>query len=312
MGCYFAPMEGITNYIYRNAHSKYFMPTDKYFTPFISPDRNHVFSEKGFKDVLPEKNKVKNLVPQLLTRSAEDFIWAAGELKVMGYEEVNLNLGCPSGTVVAKGKGSGFLKDAQELDRFFEEVFSHIDIKLSVKSRLGIHEPEEFPAILAVFNKYPISELILHPRVQKDLYRLPVRTEDFAQALKESRNPLVWNGDLNTTEDVSSIRHRFPEINTVMIGRGLVRDPALAGLLNGEKGVDKERLRSFHDEIYEECAQAFSSRRNAMLRMKELWWYMADLFEESEGHIKRIKKAADTRDFELAVESVFRDLELKK
>ena len=130
--------------------------------------------------------------------------------------------------------------------------------------------------------------------------------------MKESRNPLVWNGDLNSPEDVYTLGVRFPGVDTVMIGRGLVRNPALAGLLKGEGGVDKERLRSFHDEIYEECAQAFSSRRNAMLRMKELWWYMSDLFEESEGHIKRIKKATDTRDFELAVEAMFRDLELKK
>ena len=167
---YFAPMEGITVWQFRRLHRQFFGGVDRYFSPFLSPNQHHVFSKKELGDVLPEHNEGVPLVPQILTRRWEDFVWCAEELRAMGYREVNLNCGCPSGTVTAKGKGAGMLLDLPALDRFLEEVFSHVDVAVSVKTRLGLVEPEEFEAILAVYNRYPLSELVIHPRVQAELY----------------------------------------------------------------------------------------------------------------------------------------------
>ena len=311
MRLYFAPLEGVTNYIFRNAHSDIFSPADKYFSPFIAPDQNHVFSPKAFKDILPENNKVNNLVPQLLTHNSNDFVWAVNELKKLGYKEINLNLGCPSGTVFAKGKGSGFLKHPKELDIFFEEVFSQADIPISVKTRLGVESPDEFDELLEIYNKYPISELIIHPRVRLDYYKGDVRKETFSKAYSLSKNPVVWNGDIETPDHISEIETEFPNMQALMIGRGWVRNPALHRLVKGKAPLDKESLRDFHDRIYNECTQAFSSRKNAMLRMKELWWYFSEMFEDSASYMKKIKKATTPGDFDAAVDGFFRDLELK-
>lgn len=166
-------------------------------------------------------------MPQVMTRRAEDFLWAAEQVADMGYGEVNLNLGCPSGTVTAKGKGAGFLARPEELDAFFEAVFTKVTLPVSVKTRLGIREAEEFDRLLEIYNRYPISELMIHPRVQRDFYKNTVRLDAFAAALARSRNPVVYNGDLVTPKDCTAFTRRFPEVETVMIGRGLIADPAL-------------------------------------------------------------------------------------
>ena len=165
---YLAPMEGITTWVFRKAYHKYFRPMDKYFTPFLVPHTHKDFNFKEKNEILPEHNAGQNLVPQILTNNAEDFVRTANALKRYGYEEVNLNLGCPSGTVVSKGRGAGFLRHIEKLDRFFDEVFSSLEMKISVKTRIGIQEPGEFEEILEVYNRYPLSELIIHPRIRQD------------------------------------------------------------------------------------------------------------------------------------------------
>ena len=165
-----APLEGITTFICRNAHHQLFGGADRYFLPFFSPAAEHILTNRELRDLDPSNNTAPNLVPQVMTCRAEDFLWAAEQVRAMGYQEINLNLGCPSGTVAAKGKGSGFLGRPEELDRFLDEVFSRVKMPVSVKTRLGIREPEEFHQILEIFNRYPISDLTIHPRVQKEFY----------------------------------------------------------------------------------------------------------------------------------------------
>lgn len=147
MKYYLAPLEGITGYIFRNAHQKYFTSADKYFTPFLVPKPNtgKQFTAKELADILPEHNQGIYLVPQIMTNKAEDFVTMANALQEYGYQEINLNLGCPSKTVVSKGRGSGFLSDTEKLNRFFDFVFSHTNLKISVKTRIGLHDPDEFP-----------------------------------------------------------------------------------------------------------------------------------------------------------------------
>ena len=305
-----APMEGLTTVYYRQALHRWFGGVDRYYTPFLTPTQDHRFTKRELREVMPQHNLGLDTVPQLLTRSAADFLWAANELAAMGYGEVNLNLGCPSGTVVAKGKGSGFLGFPQELDRFLEDIFSHACCAISIKTRVGLLSPEEFPALLAIFRKYPLAQLIVHPRVQKDLYKNTPRLECFAAALLDSPFPVCYNGDLYTPEDIAALRAAFPLAERLMLGRGLAGDPALARRAKGGPPASKEELEGFVTQIYESYAAAFGSRRNAMLRMKEVWFYLIHLFEGGDRLSKAIKKARDPLAYEEAVGAVFRELPL--
>ena len=281
----FAPMEGLTGALYRQAHCRWFGGVDRYFIPFITPTQDHRFTKRELREILPEHNGGLTAVPQLLVRRAEDFLWAAGELAAMGYPEINLNLGCPSGTVVAKGKGSGFLGLPEELERFLDTVFDAAPCAVSIKTRLGLREPEEFGPLLALFQRYPLAELIVHPRVQKDMYKNTPRRAYFARALADSPFPVCYNGDLYTVPALEAFQAEFP-------------------------AAGREELRAFHDQVYEGYAGAFGSRRNAMLRMKEVWFYLIHLFGDSQRHAKAIRKARDTGEYESAVAAVFRELEL--
>lgn len=218
--CCFAPMEGITGYVYRNAHHALFPHVDLYVTPFLQPNQNHRFSSRERNDILPEHNKGITLIPQILTNRAEDFIWMAGELEALGYDEVNLNLGCPSGTVVSKYKGAGFLAKKEELDAFLDEVCSGIRIRLSVKTRLGMASPDEFEELLEIYNKYPLKELIIHPRVRSDFYKNTPDRAAFCRAVKASKNEVWYNGDIFTAGDWKEFRAGVPEVDCIMMGRG--------------------------------------------------------------------------------------------
>lgn len=306
----FAPLEGITSLWFRRAHLRWFGGVERYYTPFLSPTQDHVFPKRELREIAPEGNQGVPLVPQLLTRRADDFLWAAQALTDMGYEEVNLNLGCPSGTVTAKGKGAGFLAHPSELEAFLDEVFARCPIAISIKTRLGIADPEEFWPILELYNRYPVKELIIHPRVQKDQYRNHPRMELFCAAAPRSRAPVCYNGDLYTAAAVEAFRARCPEVGRVMLGRGLVGDPALARKLAGGPPAGKDELAGFLEEIYEGYTEGFGSRHSAMLRMKEIWYYLICLFRDGARHGKAIRKARDPAEYEARVAAVFRELEL--
>lgn len=208
----FAPMEGVTGYAFRRAHMRCFTPADRYYAPFFSPTSEHVMPPRVLRELDPERNRGVPLVPQLLCRDAGNFIWAAKGLADMGYGEVNLNLGCPSGTVAAKGKGSGFLAYPEELERFFERIFAEPDMpRISVKTRLGVEAPEEFAALMEIYSRFPASELIVHTRVRRDMYKLPARPDCFVAALT-FKGTLGYNGDLFSAADVRGITERYPRL----------------------------------------------------------------------------------------------------
>ena len=308
----FAPMEGITGSLFRRLHSSYFPGVDRYYTPFLSPTAEHRFTAREQREFYPEYNQGIHVIPQILTKVPEDFLWAAAELHAMGYDTVNLNLGCPSGTVTAKGKGSGMLADLQVLDRFLEKIFAKAPCPVSVKTRLGLEDPEEFGPILEIYNRYPMAELTVHPRVRRDLYRHPVRTEYFEKAVSASRNPVSYNGSIVTTADYAQCTERFPQVTAVMIGQGLVSDPFLAGRIRQGSVSNRTVLQDFTSHLLEGYAEQFGSRLNAVKRMKELWFYLIRLFRDSERHGKKILKARTAEEYEQAVAAVFRDLPLQE
>lgn len=305
MKFYYAPLEGVTGYIYRNAYHKYFTPLDKYFAPFIVANQQDKFKTRDLQDILPENNKGLTLIPQILSNQAKDFIHTSKMIKEFGYHEINLNLGCPSGTVVAKHRGSGFLAKPKELDECLEEIYSANITELSIKTRLGKDNPEEFYSLIEIFNKYPIKELIIHPRIQKDYYKNTPRWEIFKDAISLSKNPLCYNGDINSVQDYKELLNQFPSIDKIMLGRGLIKNPGLISEIQGGNPVEKDILREFHDEVYEGYKKVMSGDRNVLFKMKEIWFFMGSLFEDNEKCLKKIKKVERLYDYEEAVKSFF-------
>ncbi|EJT5938853.1 TPA: tRNA-dihydrouridine synthase family protein [Clostridium perfringens] len=312
MKYYLAPMEGITGFIYRNSYEKFFGGIDKYFAPFVVPNSSKSLKTKELRDVLPENNKGINLVPQILTNDSEGFILTAKKLKDLGYNEINLNLGCPSGTVVGKKRGAGFLAHREELDKFLEEIFKINHMKISIKTRLGMDKPEEFYELIKIYNKYPMEELIIHPRTRQDFYGNKPNLEVFKDAISLSKNPVCYNGDIFTLEDHNKLVEEFKEVDKIMLGRGILANPALMNEILNNEFMDKKVLKEFYDEIFSKYREVFNEDRNAMFRMKELWGYMIYMFSNNKKYAKKIKKAQKVVDYNQAVTSLFLEQDILK
>lgn len=293
---YAAPLEGITGYVWRIAHNRIFGGIDKYYTPFISPSSNYEFQTKELRDV----NKgEKNLVPQIIANNAEMFLWAARELGEMGYEEVNFNLGCPSGTVVSKGKGSGALRDLEKLDRMLDEIYTALpDMKVSIKTRIGINSPDEWPAILSVYERYPVYELTIHPRVKSQQYKGLASRSVFTETLANTNLQLVYNGDV-TEKDDEAFAYGCP----VMVGRGVIANPSFGREVRGGEPASKEELIRFHNELLEGYKEYMSGDMPLLHRMKELWHYYSAMFDVTDAQMKKIYKAKKLTEYMNAVNS---------
>lgn len=263
-------------------------------------------SKREINDILPENNAGLTLVPQILTNKSADFISTAEGIRKLGYEEINLNLGCPSGTVVAKGKGAGFLARPDELNSFLEDVFAKLSVKISIKTRIGKVDPEEFYELIEVFNRYPIEELTIHPRIQTDYYKNKPNWNVFKDAVTLSKNPICYNGDIFTIEDYENFTRNFPSVDTIMLGRGLIRNPFLIDHILNNAAFDIMKLKLFHDMIYEDYKKILFGDRNILFKMKELWIYMIELFPDSHKELKKIKKSQRLSDYETAVAALFR------
>lgn len=308
MKLYFAPLEGIAGYVFRNAFHKAFNPKiDKYFSPFISPGVNQPLTPKELRDIHPDNNKGMRLVPQILANNADDFLLAAGYIRELGYDEVNLNLGCPSGTVVAKKKGAGLLSEPDNLQMMLRKIYDKTDLKVSLKTRIGMESPEEFENLLEIYSQFPVEELIVHPRVRSDFYNNSPNMEAFnlaVEKLPENIN-LCYNGDILTKENYINLIDRYENIDAVMIGRGFLRNPFLAGEILGDDEHDMEKLKTFHDLLLEGYINVMSGERPVLFKMKELWCYMGDLFPGTEKQIKKIRKAEKLSVYEEIVKNFF-------
>ncbi len=334
MKFYFAPMEGVTGYTLRNVHHTCYPGVDAYFTPFIAPNQHHAVNPKEHRDVVQTNNEGVPIVPQVLTNKPELFLWAARELKEKyGYNEVNLNLGCPSKTVVSKHKGSGFLEDTEKLNRFFDEVFSSVEAassqsepgsleniypKISVKTRLGLDSVDEFADILQVYNQYSLSELIIHARVQKEFYKGEPHLDAFGDAVKETKHSLCYNGDIWTLEDYIRVRRLFPTVKKFMIGRPLMANPELVRELQAYESCaatgkewkayenSMEQLKVFHDRLLQGyLVQMNGDGNNVLFKMKELWGFMSRQFPKEERLIKKMVKSKNMEEYEKYSEKLF-------
>lgn len=305
---YFAPMEGVTGYVYRNVHHHFFGGVNRYFTPFVVANQTLKFKTREKKDVAPENNTGLEIVPQIMANKAKEFLWAAGALQDMGYEEVNLNLGCPASTVVSKKKGAGFLAWPDELNAFLEEIFPVMEARkmhLSIKTRLGKERLEEADRLIEIYNQYPVSELIIHPRVQKEFYKNCPHRDVFATMAKQSRARVCYNGNLFTRQDQKLFQEQFPEIDAVMLGRGLIANPALAREISGGEPLGEAELYAFQKTLWEAYGQTDLGEINTLFKMKELWAYMGCLFADGDRYLKKLRKAKNREAYDSAVSQLF-------
>lgn len=311
MQIYFAPLESITGYVFRNVFEKYYGGIDRYFTPFITATDSKRLRNKEMRDILPENNQVGCLIPQIMSNRAEEFLRVAGQMAEQGYDTVNLNLGCPARTVVSKGKGSGFLARTVALDRFLEEIYRECPLKISIKTRLGIDDPEEFLEIIDIYNKYPVEELIIHPRVQKDYYKNTPDLDMFAEAVRRCNMPLCYNGDICSVEDYERIRQRFPEVTRIMIGRGLLAHPALALQIREREASERERLDrigAYANALCEAYCEAYGPGQPVLFKMKELWGFLADSMPDGKKLRKKIHKVQRLDGYRRLMREVFPDI----
>ena len=308
MNYYAAPMEGLTDRIWRQVHQKWFGAVDaptRYYAPFLSPPENRVLIPKKMAELAPDANAGTVVIPQLLARDGELAAWMIGEVRKLGYTEVNLNFGCPSGTVTAKGKGAGMLRDPARLDAFLDAVFSAVEGPVSVKTRIGVQKPEEFAALLDIYDRYPICELTIHPRVMKQLYRGEADRAAFAAALPECRMPVCYNGDVTTPEELHALEAEFPQLSGIMVGRGLIADPALFRRARGGAPVSREELRGYCDDLYHGYTEAFGAASCAVSRMKAHWFYLIHRFEGADPLEKPLRKAREGWEYETVVNQIF-------
>lgn len=299
-------MEGVAHHLFRKAQAACFRPADEYFMPFICP-KNQSLTHRERADIQTENNPGVHAIPQILTNDAESFLWAANLLADLGYDEVNLNLGCPSSTVVRKGRGAGFLAETEKLNDFLSEVFSKCPLPVSVKSRLGMAVPEEFEKILSIYNDFPLKRLILHPRVREEQYGGEVHLDWFAYAEKESRAPIVYNGDLFTPEKIMAFDEEHPFISGIMCGRGFLLHPGLYGLCYGEKeSVDK--LEAFHAMLYDGYKREIGTEAFVLMKMKEVWAMLGRGQGLEKKTLKQIHKASRLSGYEAAVKAAMEEI----
>ena len=310
MKYYAAPLEGMTNYMWRRIHAELFGGADRYFTPFVSPNATFKFQTKELDEL--RHNEGLRVIPQILTNSAEHFLWAAREMAEMGYDEVNFNLGCPSGTVVAKRKGSGMLSYPDDLQRMLAEIFAGLPegMKLSVKTRIGKEREEEWAQLWEMYRAFPFSELIVHPRVQKEFYRGRARREWMADALPDAPWPVCYNGDMFSPDDAFAVETDYPALDSLMMGRGLMANPALLRQMKGGAPARREELRAYHDALWEAYRARLGGDLNAIYRMRELWNYLSGSFVDTEQFLKKVRKAKTGSEYLAAVERLFAENEL--
>ena len=309
MNYYLAPMEGITSFLYRKAYAETFGDIDKYFTPFLAPNQNLTFTHREEREFLPKEKQAGPLVPQILANKEDRFLWALHTLYEAGYEEINFNLGCSSRTVTSRGRGSAFLGESYRLREFFDHIFedpllAEGKVKLSVKTRLGVDSEEEFPWLVEFYRRYPLYELIVHARTQKDFYGGTPRYAAYGLAADKMECPVIYNGDIRSREDVERITKDYPKTAGIMIGRGILQNPGLMREIRGQEPPSPEKLMEFHERLYAMNREIMPGERNVLYKMKEVWCHWGESFPEKTKLLKKLRKTTRCAEYESLVREI--------
>jgi len=304
-----APIRGITDCVYRTALARWFPGFDRAFSPFIQVRRGHPLRPGDLRQLAPENNRAMPVIPQLLTNHADSFVQVLGELQDFGYDDANWNLGCPSPTVAKRGRGAGLLPHPERIDAILDNVLARSTVRLSVKLRLGRHDPNELVPVLEILNRYPLSEIILHPRTADQLYEGDVDIGRAQEALSVCRHPFMLSGGISSVEEFVAFRSLLPGVSAWMIGRGALSSPALPGRIKGAPPHDattsREVLHGFHDALFTGYREWLSGPGHLLAKMKEHWTYLSVCFARPKEVVARIGRSRDVKAFAESVAWTF-------
>jgi len=305
---YSSPLQGFTDFRFRSAFQEYFGGIDQYMAPYIRLKGNMEIKASTRRDILPENNHTPNLIPQVITKDAEEFLLVSAYVQKLGYNELNWNLGCPYPMVAKRGMGSGLVSKPEIIEEILHRVSQESDIKLSVKMRLGYESPDEIFRVLPVLEKFKLENISIHPRIGKQLYKGEVDLDGFEKCLTQSRHTIIYNGDISSVSNFRQRKERFNSIEHWMIGRGLISDPFLPSMIKADRldypGDRVERFREFHNSLFAQYEEALSGSKHVLLRMLQFWEYFILSFPAAPKGLKMIKKAKDYSSYNRAVQHI--------
>lgn len=306
-----SPLQGFTDFRFRNAQNRLFGGIDTYYSPYIRLNGKLEIKASYERDLLPENNVGLEVIPQVMTNDADEFLFVAHYVRELGYKELNWNLGCPYPMVTKSGMGSGLISNPGKINQILERAHSESDIIVSMKMRLGYENSEEILDVLPVLDRYPIKNIAIHARIGKQLYKGGVNLDAFQVCLDNTIHKLYYNGDISSVAKFHAMQQRFPTIDHWMIGRGLISDPFLPGMIKSntlEYPENKMKLfHEFHDTLYAIYSESLSGSAHLLLKMYHLWEYFSATFSNPHKVLKAIKKAQSIRNYELAVVEIFKN-----
>ena len=306
-----SPLQGFTDFRFRNAQNKLFGGIDTFYSPYIRLNGKMVIKPSYHRDLLPENNLDLEVIPQVITNDADEFLFVAKYVRELGYKELNWNLGCPYPMVTKSGMGSGMISNPEKINHVLERAHTESDIIVSMKMRLGYENSEEILEALPVLDKYPIKNIAIHARIGKQLYKGGVNLDAFQHCIDNTKHKLYYNGDITSVAKFHEMQQRFPTIDHWMIGRGLISDPFLPSMIKNnttEYPEDKiELFNAFHDTLYAIYSESLSGSTHILLKMYHLWEYFSATFSNPHKVLKKIKKAQSIRNYEAAVAEIFRN-----
>ncbi|WP_163715184.1 tRNA dihydrouridine synthase [Mangrovibacterium lignilyticum] len=309
---YLAPLQGFTDYVYRKCYHQLFGDIDTYYIPYISFASGHKIRNSQMRDLLPENNSGVPVIPQILCSDEVEMKQLASLVKDHGYQKLNLNLGCPYPMATNRGRGAALLEKPDELKRILDALFSDFEFEVSLKFRAGMTDEQSIFQLIEILKVYPFTQLIFHPRTADQLYKAEANRSLFAPFVQVMNRPIIYNGDINSIDDLDEIRKMVPDQNQWMIGRGVLSNPFLIGELNGKEisPEEKKRLRlEFHELIFETYQQHFSDKGQLLMKMKGFWSYFANSFTNPHKAFKSVKKSSSLDKFKQNYPAIFQNYE---
>ena len=306
-----SPLQGFTDFRFRNAFHRYFGGIDTFYSPYIKLNGKLVIKGSYERDILPENNTTLEVIPQIITNDAEEFLFVANYVQQLGYKELNWNLGCPYPMVAKCGMGSGLISNTSQIEHILKRVHNETDIIVSMKMRMGYENPTEILNVFPILEQYPIKNIAIHARIGKQLYKGGVDLDSFQKCLDTSKQKIYYNGDITSVEKFRMMQERFPSIDHWMIGRGLIADPFLPSMIkNNTTEYPKNKLEifeAFHDTIYQEYDAYLSGPTPIRMKMLGFWEYFSESFSNPQKTFKKIKKAGNSKNYEIAVKEIFKN-----
>jgi len=303
-----SPLQGFTDFRFRNAFRKFFGGVDKYIAPYILVNGKMEIKPANEHDILPANNRSLDLIPQIITKDPNEFLFVAKYVQKLGYTELNWNLGCPYPMIAKRGMGSGLLSSPEKINEILNRVFAETDIKVSLKMRLGYESPQEIFHVLPVLERYRLLNITIHPRTGKQLYSGEVDLKAFEKCLGLSSHKLFYNGDITSVQSYREMKERFPTINNWMIGRGLIADPFLPSMIKADNPAFPENryevFSSFHDALFSSWEEALSGQKHLLMKMYSFWEYFIQSFPNSPKGLKKIKKARSLSDYRMVIKQI--------